>query len=43
MVLIFRIDFPCVFNAVPVGFKIMIVVFSFTLFENCRKHVSVYT
>ena len=33
--------FPCVFNAVPVGFKKMIVVVSFTLFENCRKDVSV--
>ena len=36
-----RYAFPSVFNAVPVGFKIMIVVVSFTLFENCRKHVSV--
>ena len=43
--LIFRIyrfyAFPCVFNAVPIGFKIMIVVVRFTLFEKCRKHVSV--
>ena len=45
--LIFRIyrfyAFPRVFNAVPVGFKMMIVaVVSITLFENCRKHVSVF-
>ena len=37
MFLIFRIDFKLfsyVFNAVPVGFKIIIVVVNFTLFQN---------
>ena len=29
------------FNAVPVDLKIMIVVVSFTLFQNCRMHVPV--
>ena len=36
--LLFRIDFnadSCVFNAVSVGFKIMIAAVSFTLFEDC--------
>ena len=27
---------PCIFNAVPVGFKVMIVVVSFALLQNCR-------
>ena len=28
--------FPCIFNAVPVGFKVMIVAVSFALLQNCR-------
>ena len=41
--MICRIDFKpsYVFNAVPAGFKIMIAVVSFTLFQNYRKHASV--
>ena len=33
--------FPCIFNAVSVGFKVMIVVASFVLLQNCRYQVSV--
>ena len=33
--------FPCIFNAVPVGFKVMIVVVSSALLQNCRQQVSV--
>ena len=33
--------FPCIFNAIPVGFKVMIEVVSFALLQNCRKQVSV--
>ena len=41
--MICRIDFKpsYVFNAFPAGFKIMIAVVSFTLFQNYRKHASV--
>ena len=28
--------FPCTFNAVPVGFKVIIVVVRFALLQNCR-------
>ena len=28
--------FPCIFDAVPVGFKVIIVVVSFALLQNCR-------
>ena len=44
MFLVFRIDFKpyhIFFDAVPDGFKIMIVVVSFTLFQICQKHGSV--
>ena len=33
--------FPCIFNAILVGFKIMIEVVSYALLQNCRKLVSV--
>ena len=28
--------FPCIFDAAPVGFKVMIVVISFALLQNCK-------
>ena len=33
--------YPCIFNAILVGIKIMIEVVSFALLQNCRKLVSV--